>query len=68
MTLYKNFLLKRGVGLFSRVGLISGDYGISFCRFHSNMVYVDHAYTPGLIREAISNNPWGFALMVIGYV
>ena len=28
MTLYKDFLLKRGVGLFSRVGLISGDYGI----------------------------------------
>ena len=28
MTLYNNFLLKRGVGLFSRVGLISGDYGI----------------------------------------
>ena len=28
MTLYKNFLLKRGVGLFSRAGLISGDYGI----------------------------------------
>ena len=27
MTLYNNFLLKRGVGLFSRVGLISGDYG-----------------------------------------
>ena len=27
MTLYKNFLLKRGVGLFSRAGLISGDYG-----------------------------------------
>ena len=25
MTLYNNFLLKRGVGLFSRVGLISGD-------------------------------------------
>ena len=30
MTLYNNFLLKRGVGLFSRVGLISGDYGIRF--------------------------------------
>ena len=31
--LYKNFLLKRGVGLFSRVGLISGDYGncVSSC-------------------------------------
>ena len=27
MTLYNNFLLKRGVGLFTRVGLISGDYG-----------------------------------------
>ena len=27
MTLYNNFLLKRGVGLFSRVGLFSGDYG-----------------------------------------
>ena len=27
MTLYNNFLLKRGVGLFSGVGLISGDYG-----------------------------------------
>ena len=27
MTLYNNFLLKRGVGLFSRVGLILGDYG-----------------------------------------
>ena len=27
MTLYNNFLLKRGVGLFLRVGLISGDYG-----------------------------------------
>ena len=27
MTLYKNFLLKRGVGLFLRVGLISGDCG-----------------------------------------
>ena len=31
MTLYNNFLLKRGVGLFSRVGLISGDYGILLC-------------------------------------
>ena len=30
MTLYNNFLLKRGVGLFSRVGLISGDYGTIF--------------------------------------
>ena len=29
MTLYNNFLLKRGVGLFSGVGLISGDYGTS---------------------------------------
>ena len=27
MILYNNFLLKRGVGLFSRVGLFSGDYG-----------------------------------------
>ena len=27
MTLYNNFWLKRGVGLFSRVGLFSGDYG-----------------------------------------
>ena len=32
MTLYNNFLLKRGVGLFSRVGLISGDYGILLVR------------------------------------
>ena len=28
MTLYNNFWLKRGVGLFSRVGLFSGYYGI----------------------------------------
>ena len=27
MTLYNNFLLKRGVGLISRAGLNSGDYG-----------------------------------------
>ena len=27
MTLYNNFWLKRGVGLFSRVGLFSGGYG-----------------------------------------
>ena len=32
MTLYNNFLLKRGVGLFSRVGLISGDYGSNLKR------------------------------------
>ena len=30
MTLYNNFLLKRGVGLFSGVGLISGDYGTRY--------------------------------------
>ena len=34
MTLYNNFLLKRGVGLFSRVGLISGDYGICLINKH----------------------------------
>ena len=28
MTLYNNFRLKRVVGLFLRVGLFSGDYGI----------------------------------------
>ena len=33
MTLYNNFWLKRGVGLFSRVGLFSGDYGISVIEF-----------------------------------
>ena len=31
MTLYNNFWLKRGVGLISRVGLFSGDYGIICC-------------------------------------
>ena len=35
MTLYKNFLLKRGVGLFSRVGLVSGDYG----RWNSDTIF-----------------------------
>ena len=34
MTLYNNFLLKRGVGLFSRVGLISGDYGNTVVTIH----------------------------------
>ena len=37
MTLYNNFLLKRGVGLFSRVGLFSGDYGI----FHDPYIYIN---------------------------
>ena len=40
MTLYKNFLLKRGVGLFSRVGLISGDYGTSIKAFRHLENYI----------------------------
>ena len=28
-TLYNNFILKRGVGIFSRVGLFLGDYDTS---------------------------------------
>ena len=32
MTLYNKFWLKRGVGLFSRVGLLSGDYGIYYMK------------------------------------
>ena len=35
MTLYNNFWLKRGVGLFSRVGLFSGDYGIRDRKTHT---------------------------------
>ena len=43
MTLYNNFWLKRGVGLFSRVGLFSGDYGkveernpLTYCDYSAN--------------------------------
>ena len=34
MTLYNNFWLKRGVGLFSRVGLFSGDYGTTDIQYN----------------------------------
>ena len=59
MTLYNNFLLKRGVGLFSRVGLISGDYGTStsiifysilfysilfYCQFYSILLLLLKAF------------------------
>ena len=52
MTLYNNFLLKRGVGLFSRVGLISGDYGSAKsvtkwkCRQWYDHQGVSHSSTP----------------------
>ena len=36
MTLYNNCWLKRGVGLFSRVGLFSGDYGNCFSEYRSS--------------------------------
>ena len=56
MTLYNNFLLKRGVGLFSRVGLISGDYGTTFVAlfsFNSTNVYAISLCIPTCLYIAI---------------
>ena len=53
MTLYNNFLLKRGVGLFSRVGLISGDYGTILRTKHVRLIRDSFS---DVVVSFISNN------------
>ena len=42
MTLYNSFLLKRGVGLFLRVGLFSGDYSTTIMYVNSSPSFLGH--------------------------
>ena len=65
MTLYNNFLLKRGVGLFSRVGLISGDYGTMIifmgrlygCTYDTRWFYSQllREVTPGILLTPLTD-------------
>ena len=57
MTLYNNFLLKRGVGLFSRVGLFSGDYGTIYIMF-SLIIFTATDSENDIIRLSVAPSPW----------